>query len=186
MSRTAYIRHLWRDFFILIGGIFIAILLVQLGVIGRFIEATSNVQIFASIVSGMFFPSVLTVAPATVALIALSQSMPGFLVAFWGACGGAVVDHILLSFMHNDVERDVEGVLKPALRRKIVSLFHFGFLKWVVIVLGAFMIMSPLPDEIGVALLGFSKIKPSRLFLLTFVLHFFGIWALVSVAGALL
>ena len=55
MSRTAYIRHLWRDFFILIGGIFIAILLVQLGVIGRFIEKTSKVQIFARIVSGMIF-----------------------------------------------------------------------------------------------------------------------------------
>ena len=186
MIRKTYIRHFFKDSFILIGGIFVAVLLVQLGSVERFIEATRNFQIFTSIVGGMFFTSVLTIAPASVALVAISQSMPGFLVAFWGACGAAIVDYILLSFVRNGVERDVEGLMKPALRRKVISLFHFGFLKWVVIVLGAFMIMSPLPDEIGIALLGFSKIRPRHLFLLTFVLHFFGIWALVSVAGAIL
>src|SRR3989338_10087884 len=53
MIRKTYIRHFFKDSFILIGGIFVEVLLVQLGSVERFIEATRNFQIFTSIVGGM-------------------------------------------------------------------------------------------------------------------------------------
>ncbi len=184
--RKSHARHLLRDLFILIGSIAVAILLVQLGIVERFLEMTAGMQIFAAFLSGMFFTSVLTIAPASVALVALSGSFSAFDIALWGACGAVLVDFIMFSFVRNDISKDIKGTLKPKFRHRVLSLFHFGFLKWLIVAVGAFAIASPLPDEFGLVLLGISRVQVKYLFPLIFVLHFAGILALVSVAQAVL
>jgi uncharacterized membrane protein YdjX (TVP38/TMEM64 family) len=51
-------------------------------------------------------------------------------------------------------------------------------------VLGAIIIASPLPDEMGVGLMGISKLKTSQFILLSFVLNAIGIFIVVT-AGSL-
>jgi hypothetical protein len=184
--KKGYARHLWRDFFILVGSVVAAVLLVQLGIIERFLEITAGAQIAAAFLSGMFFTSILTIAPATVALIAVSGAFPAIDVAFWGACGAVAVDFIMFSFVRNDISEDIGKSFKPRFRHRVLSLFHFGFLKWLMVVAGAFIIASPLPDELGLILLGFSRVQIKHLFPLIFVLHFCGIWILITAAGAIL
>ena len=171
---------------ILGAGILLAILLVRMGIVSQFIQITASMKILSSFVAGMFFTSVLTVAPASVALGALSTSTPLLVVAFWGACGAALVDYILFTFFRKDVSIDIKGMLKPSMRRRILSLFHHGFLKWLVVVSGALIIASPLPDELGLAVLSFSHVKTKELLAVTFSMNFFGILALTSLTRALL
>ncbi len=186
MDNLRYLQHLIRDFLILIGGIVVAILLVKLGAIDTFLAATSGLAILTSFFGGMFFTSVLTIAPASVALAAASNALPSWIVALLGALGAAALDYVLFRFFRYDIERDVEGLLKPALRRRILSLFHFGFLKWMIVFIGASIIASPLPDELGLVFLTISRVKHTYLFPILFVLHFVGILVLVTAVSVVL
>lgn len=181
-----YLRHLWKDMFVLSGGVAVAVLLVQLGIIGWFLSVTANTRILASFISGMFFTSVLTIAPASVALIGVASAIPPIDVAFWGAFGALIVDAFLLNFVKKDISRDIRGAFSPALRHRILPLLHFGFIKWFFVITGALVIASPFPDEIGLMLLGFSRVPTKYLFPIIFAMNFMGIWLLTSVAQALL
>ena len=47
-------------------------------------------------------------------------------------------------------------------------------------VIGAIIIASPLPDELGVSLMGMSQMKASRFILLSYILNSIGIFLVVS------
>ena len=64
-----------------------------------------------------------------------------------------------------------------------MHLIHTKYFSWTLPVLGAVIIASPLPDEMGVGLMGISKLKTSQFILLSFVLNSIGIFIIVS-AGA--
>ncbi|MEN9561421.1 MAG: hypothetical protein RIQ56_694, partial [Candidatus Parcubacteria bacterium] len=63
--------------------------------------------------------------------------------------------------------------------RRWLHYVRLGKYKWFAPVLGAIIILSPLPDEFGLALLGFSKLKIWVVLLLAFVLNAIGIYALL-------
>lgn len=186
-KHISYIRHFIRDLLIIAGSILVASVLVKLGVIESFISVTSGSKILSSFIAGIFFTSVFTIAPAAVALVAISQSYSPILVALFGAIGATIVDLLLASFVRKDVVADIEELEKMSrlsLRYHVVKAFHFGFLKWIAFGLGVFIIASPFPDEFGLLLIGFSKIKTPILPFLFFIANFLGIWALVSIAAA--
>lgn len=184
--RIKYLRHIIRDLVILALGIVVAVFLVEIGIIAQFLEVTKGMQILASFVAGMFFTSVFTIAPASVALAALSTRLPLVDVAFFGALGAALVDYVIFTLVRDKVVSDMKGLFKLSVRKRLASLFHFGFMRWVVALLGGVIIASPLPDELGVALLSFSRIKPHHFVALTFVMNFLGIWLLGMTVQAIL
>lgn len=185
MKRT-YLKELFKDLCILAVGIAVAFALVKLGYVERFLTVTDGMYILASFAAGMLFTSVVTVAPASVALVALSTRLPAIDVAFWGACGAMIVDYLIFTFIRTSVSREIFAALKRPLRRQLISLFHFGFMRWGVAMLGALIVASPLPDELGVALLGFSRVKTHHFVVLTFTMNFIGILALAGAASAVL
>jgi uncharacterized membrane protein YdjX (TVP38/TMEM64 family) len=48
--------------------------------------------------------------------------------------------------------------------------------------LGALIIASPVPDEIGVSILGLTKIRYWQFFMVTFILNALGIFLIVTAA----
>ena len=65
------------------------------------------------------------------------------------------------------------------------ALFKFKFFRWLTWLIGGLIIASPLPDELGISLLGFSKAKTSLFIVLSFVFNFLGILFIGWVARAL-
>lgn len=185
MHHHYYIRHLVRDLFIVTASILVAIFLVNIGVIESFIEATESYKILAAFLAGAFFTSVFTVAPAGVALVAIGNSFPPILVAFFGAIGATLLDLLIIAFVRKDIAQDLDGLKKVTFKHHLIKAFHFGFMKWVAFIIGLFLVATPLPDEPGLILIGLSKINPKFLPLIFFVSHFLGIFALVSIASSI-
>jgi hypothetical protein len=182
MNRHYYLRHLVRDIFIVTASIIVAILFVKVGLIDSFIEVTSGSKAFSSFLAGAFFTSIFTVAPAGVALIAISSSFSPVFVAFFGAFGGTLIDMLIISFVRADISKDFDGLTRLTFRHHLIKAFHFGFLKWVAFIIGIFLVATPLPDEPGLIMIGLSKVRPHFLPLVFFLAHFLGILALVSIA----
>ncbi len=161
-------------------GIIITIILVNVGVIDTLLSSSRNYLAISSFVAGLLFTSTFTIAPASVAIVEIAKHAPLPSLALWGALGAMCGDLILFFFIRDRFAKDITNMVKPATVRHIMHSFHFGFLKWLSPLLGAFIIASPLPDEFGLTLLGISKVRVSVLMPIAFAMNFLGIYILVG------
>ncbi len=171
---------LMRDIIMIVIGIIIAILFVRSGLMDMVINAVRDYYIIASFIAGIFFTSAFTIAPSSIALVNLAENSPIVGVVFWGALGAVFGDLILFFFIRDKFAEDLKRTMKPSTIKHIFHSLHFGFLKWLSPLLGALIIASPLPDEIGISLLGMSKVKTSVLIPISFVMNMLGIYVLIQ------
>ncbi len=174
-------RHeLIKDMLFVLIGIVVAIILSRLGFIDYLVNMVSN-QIIISFIAGVFFTSVFTIAPAAVALVDIADASV-MTVAFYGSLGALCGDLILFYFIRDHFAENLIASVKPSVTKNILNSFHLGFMKWLSPVLGALIIASPLPDELGLTLLGISKTRISILIPISFVMNFLGIILLLYFA----
>src|SRR3990172_2849561 len=119
-SVKEHIKGLERDLLIVLLSITFAVLLVKTEALEAFLSATSEMKIIGSVVSGIFFTSIFTVAPATIS---------PFTVALFGALGAMMGDLIILFFIKDIFAEDIKGVFRRSKWKKFLSLFHMGISK---------------------------------------------------------
>ena len=180
-----YDRNLERDLLLIAASIFCAIFLVQFGILEFLINTSRGLDSASSFMAGVFFTSAFTIAPASVAIAHLSHGIAPLTLALWGAFGAMIGDVVIFLFVKDVFSEDIKGAIRTSRFKRILSQTHFGFLRWFGPVVGALVIISPLPDEIGLSLMGISKMKIGYLIPLTFVLNFIGIFLIAYFAGAL-
>jgi hypothetical protein len=176
-------ERLYRDLLFVLGGILLTILLIQLGMFEALRTSLAERVALGSFISGVFFTSVFTLAPAAVALAELMDLASPITVAWWGALGGMFGDAMLFLFIRDIFAEDLREFLDDHPRFRVFSQFHFGFLKWLYPLIGAVIIASPLPDELGLAMLGLTKTKLVILLPIAFAMNFLGILALGGIAA---
>ena len=129
----------------------------------------------ASFVAGLFFTSVVTTAPAVIVLGELALEGNVFLVALFGAAGAVIGDYILFAFVRDRVSEDIAHIMNKGQRGKFRALMRRKTFKWLLPFLGGLIIASPLPDELGLTLLGMTRMKTSRFVPLSYLFNFIGI-----------
>ncbi len=178
IRKNAY--ALLYDIIIISIGILLAIILSKFGFIDLFVSITKDYYILSSFIAGIFFTSAFTLAPSSIALAHIGVQAPIFSVALWGGLGAMFGDLILFFFIRDRLYKDIINTVKPRTVKHIMRSFHFGFLKWISPIIGAFIIASPLPDEFGIALLGMSKIKIAVLVPVSLAMNMLGIYLLLT------
>lgn len=171
-SRTDFTR----DLAIIVLSIFIAVILVRTGILMDLLLSTRHILFLNSFISGFFFTSVFTTAPAIAALAEISRIDSLVSTALVGALGAMCGDFLIFNFMKDRFSRHVmELVQVRGLSRRLKTLFKLRFFRWLTFLIGGFIIASPLPDEIGLSLLGFSKMRTAWFLVLSFSFNFLGI-----------
>jgi hypothetical protein len=89
---------------------------------------------------------------------------------------------IIFRFFKDSLAEDVLYLIKITGFKKLIPIFRSKFFKWTVPVLGALIIASPFPDELGLVMLGLSKTKTLIFVPLSFALNFSGILILGLIA----
>lgn len=166
--------------------ILVSIILAKTHVLTQALTSTAELELLGTFIAGMFFTSIFTTAPAIATLgeIALVQSV--FVTAVIGALGSVAGDFLIFRFVKDRLSSDVIEVLRyEGVLKRLRAVFKLRFFRWFTFFLGGLVIASPLPDELGIALLGFSKMKTSWFFLLSFVFNFLGILGIGLAARAL-
>lgn len=168
-------NSLVRDGAIVVLSIFVAIILAKTGSIESLITSTQEMRFIGSFIAGILFVSVFTAAPATVALGEIAQSNSVITVAILGGLGALVGDLIIFRFVKDKLSEDLLNLIKTPKSKRLILISKMKGAKWAALLIGALIIASPLPDEIGVAMLGLSKMKNSFFIPLSFVLNSAGI-----------
>ncbi|MEK7159994.1 MAG: hypothetical protein AAB702_00755, partial [Patescibacteria group bacterium] len=60
------------------------------------------------------------------------------------------------------------------------KILHTRYFSWTLPVIGAIIIASPFPDEIGISLMGISKISTYKFLITAFFLDFIAVFLIVS------
>lgn len=175
-------KYLGRDMFFILISVLFAGVLVRFGVIKNIIGIAEEGKIIGSFLAGVFFTSAFTISPASVAIAELSHTMSMWVLAFCGACGAVVGDMILFLFIRDRFADDLERALRAYHDRKLTRFFHRKFFHWLTPLIGAFIIASPLPDEMGITMLGISKIRTRNLIIISFIMNFAGVLLVALVA----
>lgn len=131
---------------------------------------------------GIMFVSVFTIAPASVILFYLAESLNPLGIALAAGTGGVVGDYLLLRYLKDKVFEELKPVFINHGGKPLKKLFKTPYFTWAVPIIGAIIIMSPFPDEVGLGLLGLSRIRTWKLIGLLFFLDVTGIFLIVIAA----
>ena len=178
-------NNLIRDLAIVILSIFVAIILAKTGALESLITSTQEMRFIGSFIAGILFVSVFTAAPATVALGEIAQSNSVLALAIIGGLGALIGDLIIFRFVRDRVSQDFSYLIKISKTERLVSIFRLKLFKWIIPFIGALIVASPLPDEVGLAMLGLSRMKTSVFIPLSFLLNSIGILIIGLIAKAL-
>ena len=151
-----------------------------------FIKSIGGLGYIGSFISGLFFVSVFTVAPASAVLFDIAKTtLNPYLVALFAGLGAVFGDYLILRILKDRVFEELMPLFKKMRGSFLETIFSSPFFAWLIPLIGAAIIASPLPDEIGIGLMGLSKIKNWQFILLTFLLNSIGIFIIVSLARSL-
>jgi len=159
--------------------------IVRFGLVHALLAQMGDGVWATSFVAGMFFTSVFTTALATVVLGEIAQSGSIFWVALLGGLGALMGDLIIFLFIRNRLAEDFGYLIQKTSSGRLIAIFKLRIFRWLVPLLGALVVASPLPDELGLAMMGLSKMKTSLFIPVSFVLNATGILIIGLIAKTL-
>lgn len=175
-----------QDIALVILSVLIAGLLVQTGLLTNILTSTRELGYLGSFIAGMFFTSIFTTAPAIVTLGEIANATSIISTAIFGALGAVVGDLIIFRFIRDRFSMHVpEIVMHQSVVKRIKVLATLKYVRWLTFLLAGMLIASPLPDELGIGLLGFSHVHLRWFIPFSFVFNCIGIILIGVVAGAI-
>jgi hypothetical protein len=170
---------------LLLASIAATVILIKTDIIAEILARAQEYDTLASFVSGFFFSSGIATPPAMVALVESAVYVPLWELCIVGAIGSVIGDLVLFRFMRS---RLLEYVLDVSLHpnvRRFARFIAASPLWWLGPIAGAIVIASPLPDELGLIMLGLSSIRLWQFVAIAFVANVAGIYGIVITAQAL-
>jgi hypothetical protein len=166
-------------------GLAVFILLLNTSFMTTAFDLVGALGYFGVFLTGILFVSLFTAVPAFLLLLSFGELNP-IAVALIAGLGSMIGDYLILKY----AEEKVAYELKPiAFRFGIPQTI--GYLQGkkstlgLVRLLGAVIIASPLPDEIGIGLLGMGRLNRVNFLAICYVLNAAGILLIVLSARAL-
>lgn len=151
------------------------------GKISEFITSLGDFGIIGIFIAGAFYGYAFTAAPAVATLIIFTKTFNPLTIAFIGAIGTMAGDYLIFHIIRDKLPKRAEQFLKLLGIEKLRKLKKSKY-SWLLPLITAIIIASPLPDEVGVSLLGITKYEPRKFLLLAFSLNFIGILIITTIA----
>lgn len=179
-------KHLLKDFGVIAISLLLAIALEKTGLVEHLLTATPKLRLIGSFFAGVFFTSIFTTAPAIVALGLIAQAGSPLATAAIGALGSVVGDMLIFWVVRDKLSEHIMEHLKASEGwARFMILIRTRSFRLASFFIGGLIIASPFPDELGISLMGLSKMKASWFIPLSYAFNFLGILLIGAAAKAL-
>jgi hypothetical protein len=176
----------YRNTALLAASIVLILIFADHAIIRGIIAAISDLGYVGLFFAGFFIVSTFTIVPATLLLSELSGTYGFWETVILATLGAVAGDFIIFKFIKDKVSQEILQLFDEIGKEKhLYRLFHSPFLAWLTPVIGAVIIASPLPDELGLGILGVARMSNVKFLLLVTTLDFIGIVLLVSIFHSL-
>mgnify|MGYP000968941746 CR=1 FL=1 len=175
--------HRWKyqNLTFLVISIIAAIFLSRYEPFHEFLLRLGEFGYIGAFVAGVLFVSTFTVATGAIILLVLAERLSPIEIGIIAGLGAVFGDFVIFRFVKDNLADEVESIYNHIDGdHHIRRVFHSKYFSWSVPVIGAIIVASPFPDEIGVSLMGISKMKTYKFLLVSFILNAIGIFLIVS------
>ena len=149
-----------------------------------FRNAVISLGYVGTFLAGIFFAYSYTAAPATALFLILAKEQNIFITGLVGGLGALVGDLVIFSFISISFKDEISKLAHEKIVIYLDQKFPYNIKKYLIPIFAGFIIASPLPDELGIALLAISQHISIKIFaLLSFVLNTLGIFAILYVGN---
>lgn len=147
-----------------------------------FSQADETSHYLFSFIAGILFAFGFT-TPLAVALFIIINPENILLTTAIGSLGSVIGDLLIFNLIRFSFMDEFHRLEREKSVRELEALSNKEFSRhvrnYLLYIFAGFVIASPLPDEIGVIMLaGLTKIRQSIFSIISFILHFVGIWIL--------
>jgi hypothetical protein len=184
-SNNSLTSKLSRDIFWIVFSVVIGLIIVNSDVVTQLLMGTEKNKIIGSFVTGIFFTSIFTIAPAGLALAKIAHETSFLTVILVGALGATIGDFLIFLFIRNSFTKDIQEWASHSSSERLQKLLTYKPTKLFRPLVGAIVFVSPLPDEMGLTLLGLSNVPTLFMLPITFVLNIISVSLLCLISGAL-
>ncbi len=174
-------RQIVEDVLVILLSIFAAIFISKVGLVSDLPAIFGSYGYLGILLAGMGFTSVFTTAPSLTILAAFAKEYDPFVVATLGALGATLGDYVIFKFVRNRIQEDINYLVRITHISKYKAIFKTKLFHFFTPFIGALIISSPFPDEIGLTILGLSRIQTNVFLPLVFVLNGLGIFIITSI-----
>jgi len=159
----------------------IAILLVRQPEFATQLHKIGEWGYLGAFFAGMLFSSTFTIAIGAVILLVFAETLHPIELGLVAGLGGVFADVLILRMFKSGLSSELQTLFNhfdP--RHHVKHLLHSKYFSWTLPLIGAMIIASPLPDELGVSLMGISRMKSINFLLISYVMNSMGIFLVVS------
>lgn len=165
------------DVVIVAGSVATAFFLAKSHLILTLIGKSQELGHAGSFLAGIFFTSIFTTPLSVAAISEIVQTQSILETALWAACGAVVGDLIIFHVVRDRFSDHIRELLSHQRSfRRVTQMFRNRFFRYLTFFAGGLVIASPLPDELGVSLLGFSRMREVYFIPLSFGFNFLGVF----------
>ena len=151
----------------------------------NFLLSVGEYGYIGAFLAGLLFVSSFTFATAVVVLLVLAEKLNPYEIAMLAGAGGVLGDFLIFRFVKDGLAEEITPLFQKFGGKHVRALLHTKYFSWSLPLIGALIIVSPLPDELGVSLLGVSKMSTARFLFLSFILNFIGAFLVISASSVL-
>jgi len=161
----------------------IALFISKFELFHTFLLGLGELGYFGAFIAGMLFVSTFTVATGAIILLVLAERLSPLEIGIVAGLGAVVGDITIFRLIKDHILEEVTPIYNHFGGKHVTSLFHTKYFSWTLPVIGAIIIATPFPDEIGVSLMGISKMKTYQFLVISFILNALGIFLVVSASS---
>lgn len=172
----------YKNTSLLLVSILVFLLIADTPIVHKIIAHIGNFGYLGSILAGISLVSTFTFIPSVLVIFHLAQEYNIFLIAVTAGFGSMLGDLFLFRFFKDRVFEELSPLLKQVTSKPVLTLFKSPYFIWLTPLIGAIIIASPIPDEIGIGMMGLSKLKEWQFMFLTYILNTVGILVIVLLA----
>ncbi|MEM7819113.1 MAG: hypothetical protein QW403_03155 [Candidatus Aenigmatarchaeota archaeon] len=193
------LRWRYKNSITLILVLLLSFLLAKTKKFQEFILSLGKFGYVGCFLAGIFYAYSFTITLSLFVFYFLGKILDPFIIALIGAIGAVASDYAIFKFVNQNLSKEIEFLVQDVKSIYFRSSFFFKIFpfsnlifsekfenlakrvytsktfKILTNLIGYVIIASPLPDEIGVTLLGIVKHKKEEFIFLTFFLNFIGI-----------
>lgn len=177
-----WLRYEYKHTTLAVLAIILFVLLIDSALLAglfTFLEAQGYLGGF---IAGLLSVSFFTAVPAVVLIVDLALELDPIMLAFVAAVGSALGDWLVLHFYEEKVFHELKPVFKRTGLSRAFKALNRRSTRWILLLLGTFIISTPLPDELGLGLMGIAHYKRLLLVGICFILNFVGILTIIMAA----
>jgi len=174
-----------RDLILIGLSLIFGIILLKTGLVKHALLQSEQLEILGIFIAGVLFTSIFTTIPAIIALGELSTRVPLPILVVVGGIGALFGDYIIFMLFRDNIAEDFKYMFSLSTRKRWAHIFRSRLFKAFLTLIGGVIIASPLPDELGLALMGITKTNTFTFAIISLVCNCAGILVIGLIARSL-